>query len=203
MKTYVDRPVIVRDLFDKTTAETVKRYVNEFVPLFPLASDRTETNETTRFGRRYAHNLPYLVAIHQQLTNYASDLFGQKVKPSYVFLSLYDAGGQCPLHVDRPQCRFTIDYLIQQEQKIAWPIRVGRQMTDKQRKQLSTTNPQTDEEIEIVINGQEWTDCLLEPNDAVCYSGTNAWHYRPTPSQGTADLAFFHFVPEAFRGSLD
>jgi len=115
VKTYTDRPVIARSLFDKETHNTIVRYVNEFVPLFPLAADRKDPDNPNKFGRRYAHNLPFLVNIHHQLANYASDLFGEKVKPSYVFLSMYDAGGRCPLHIDRPQCRYTIDYLIQQE----------------------------------------------------------------------------------------
>ena len=203
MKTYTDCPLVVREMFDKETHGTIVRYVNEFVPLFPLAADRKDPDDTSRFGRRYAHNLPFLVNIHHQLADYASDLFGEKVKPSYVFLSMYDKGGRCPLHIDRPQCRYTIDYLIQQEASEPWPISIGRQMTDAQRDATEIQHPSTDEEIQTVIDSQEWTDCLLYPNDATCYSGTNAWHYRPTASLGTADLAFFHFVPEGFRGSLD
>ena len=203
MTTYTDRPLVMRELFDKETHATIVRYLNEFVPLFPLAADRKDPDDTSKFGRRYAHNLPFLVDIHHQLKDYASDLFGEKVKPSYVFLSMYDKGGRCPLHIDRPQCRYTIDYLIQQEASEPWPISIGRQMTDKQRNAIEIQHPSTDEEIQAVINGQEWTDCLLYPNDATCYSGTNAWHYRPTASLGTADLAFFHFVPEGFRGSLN
>ena len=202
MKTYTDRPLVLRELFDKETHGTIVRYVNEFVPLFPLASDRKDPDSPGKFGRRYAHNLPFLVDIHYQLAEYASDLFGEKVKPSYVLLSMYDKGGRCPLHIDRPQCHYTIDYLIQQEASEPWPISIGRQMTDKQRDAIEIQHPSTDEEIQAVINSQEWTDCLLNPNDATCYSGTNAWHYRPTASLGTADMAFFHFVPEGFRGSL-
>lgn len=203
MKTYSDRPLVVRDLFDSDAYSTIKRFINEFVPLIPLATDRKDPDSTSKFGRRYAHNLPFLVGVHQQLADYASDLFGEKVKPSYVFLSMYDKGGKCPLHIDRPQCRYTIDYLIQQESSDPWPINIARQMTDKERDTTEIKHPQTDEEIKAVINSQEWTECLLEPNDAVCYSGTNAWHYRPVPSTGTADLAFFHFVPERFNGPLD
>lgn len=203
MKTYTDRPLVMRELFDKETHGTIVRYVNEFVPLFPLAADRKEADNPGKFGRRYAHNLPFLVDIHHQLSDYASDIFGEKVKPSYVFLSMYDKGGKCPLHIDRPQCRYTIDYLIQQEASDPWPISVGRQMTDAQRDAIEIQHPSTDEEIQAVIDSQDWTTCLLNPNDATCYSGTNAWHYRPTASLGTADLAFFHFVPEGFRGPLD
>lgn len=203
MKTYTDRPLVLRELFDKETHDTMTRYINEFVPLFPLAADRKETDSSTKFGRRYAHNLPFLVDIHRQLADYASDVFGENVKPSYVFLSMYDKDGKCPLHIDRPQCRYTIDYLIQQESSKPWPISIGRQMSDKKRDSIEICHPKTDEEIQAVIDSQDWTECLLNPNDAVCYSGTNAWHYRPTASLGTVDLAFFHFVPEGFRGPLD
>lgn len=203
MKTYINRPVVVQELFDRETHDTIVRYINEFVPLFPLAADRKDPDNANKFGRRYAHNLPFLVGIHHQLKEYASDLFGEKVKPSYVFLSMYDKGGRCPLHIDRPQCRYTIDYLIQQESSDPWPIRVGRQMTDKQCDAIEIKRPSTPEQTQAVIDSQDWTECLLSPNDAVCYSGTNAWHYRPTASPGTADLAFFHFVPEKFNGPLD
>lgn len=203
MKTYTDRPVIIRNLFDSNTHATIVRYVNDFVPLFPLSADRQNPDDSAKFGRRYAHNLPFLVNIHQQLAAYASQLFGEKVKPSYVFLSLYDKGGKCPLHIDRPQCRYTIDYLIQQQHPSPWPIKIGQQMNDTQRNLITNSHPMNDDDIQSVIDGENWTECLLSPNDAVCYSGTNAWHYRPTASLGTSDLAFFHFVPEKFNGSLD
>lgn len=66
MKTYTDRPVVVRGLFDKPEYDTIVRYINDFVPLFPLPSDRGEGDGPGKFGRRYAHNLPFLVDIHHQ-----------------------------------------------------------------------------------------------------------------------------------------
>lgn len=203
MIAYQNKPLVVRHLFDKETYQTIVRYLNDYVPLFPLSSDKKEPNSPMKFGRKYAHNLPFFVDIHQQLKDYASDLFGEKVKPSYVFLSLYDKGGQCPLHIDRPQCRYTIDYLIQQEQSEPWPIAIGPQMTDKELSKVSKSHPQTSDERESIIGSVDWTVSELMPNDAVCYSGTHAWHYRPEPSKGSVDLVFFHFVPEGFRGSLD
>lgn len=203
MNTYTDRPLVVQQLFDTNTHNTLLRYVNEFVPMFPLAADRKQSDGYSKFGRRYAHNLPLLVQMHRQLTDYASELFGEKVKPSYVFLSMYDKGGRCPLHIDRPQCRYTIDYLVQQEKPEPWSISIGKQMSDEERNSVEDSHPQTNEVVEKVIASQDWTDCLLKPNDAVCYSGTNAWHYRKDASLGTADLIFFHFVPEKFNGPLN
>lgn len=203
METYGTKPLVVKDLFDEDTYKTIIRFMEHFLPLAPLASDRPEPDNPAKFGRRYAHNMPFFVNIHYQLADYASDLFGEKVKPSYVFLSLYDKGGQCPLHIDRPQCRYTIDYLIRQEQKDPWPIAIGPQMSNKDREAIANGHPQTPEERQAVIDSVDWTTCELRPNDAVCYSGTNAWHYRPTKSKGTADLVFFHFVPQNFKGDLN
>lgn len=166
-------------------------------------SDLNEPEHPQRFGRRYGHNLPLFVEIHQQLVELASDTFGEKVKPSYAFLSLYENNGKCPLHRDRPQCRYTIDYLIQQESELPWPLVVSDSMTDDEVLAETIINADTDAEKAEVIKEHAWTECLLYPNDATCYSGTHAWHYRPTRSVGFAHLAFFHFVPEAFNGPLD
>lgn len=199
---YKNKPLIVNDLFDSNTYKTIIKFMDNWLPTIPLASDNDRSNTPIKFGRRYGHNLGFFVSIHHQLTDYASELFGEKVKPSYNFLSMYDKGGQCPLHIDRPQCRYTIDYLIRQEQPDPWPIAIGPQMSDKEVKSVSNTFP-LDEERQSIIDSVDWTVCNLRPNDAVCYSGTNAWHYRPTKSDGSADLVFFHFVPEKFNGPLD
>jgi hypothetical protein len=201
--TYESQPLVIRELFDSETYAEIINYLDNFVPLFPLDSDLREEDSPNKFGRKYAHNLPFFVDIHHQLSDYASEIFGRKVKPSYVFLSMYKDGGQCPLHIDRPQCRYTIDYLIRQDDKAPWPIHIGPEMTDSERAKISNGHPEYGEQRDSVISSVDWTSCELMPNDAVCYSGTNAWHYRPTKSKGCADLAFFHFVPSSFKGSLD
>jgi len=199
---YETKPVVVSDLFDKDTYETILRFMDDWIPIVHLDSDRHLTDAPFKFNRRHANDVGFFVQIHGQLTEFASDLFGERVKPSYSFLSMYDKGGRCPLHIDRPQCRYTIDYLIRQEQTEAWPICVGSHMSDKQVSKIADKHPITDEDKATVIESVDWTTVNLTANDAVCYSGTNAWHYRPEPSQGTADLVFFHFVPWGFRGAL-
>lgn len=203
MTLYTTKPVVIQGLFDTKTYDTIIRFMDDWMPIVHVKSDRLDSDNPNKFGRRYANNIGFFVDIHRQLAEYASDLFGETVKPSYVFLSMYDKGGNCPLHIDRPQCRYTIDYLIRQEQSDPWPICVGPQMTDKEVATISGSHPTTDEERQAVIDAVDWTTVNLTANDAVCYSGTNAWHYRPEASQGTADLAFFHFVPKDFDGPLD
>jgi hypothetical protein len=123
-----------------------------------------------RFNRYWFHNLPLLVKLHKELK--VDEIFGEPVKPSYVFLSMYGDEGICPLHTDRPQCKYTADLCI--DQKEVWPIMVS------------------DEEY------------LLQPGEALCYSGTDHPHYRNRIQPGNfCNLAFFHFVPVAFEGRLE
>jgi len=196
----VTSPTVARQLFDPITHEAIKSFIRDRVPMLPVADD-PET-----FVRTYAHNVPYFVNIHRQLAEFASEMFGEKLKPSYSFLSMYRDGGKCPLHIDRPQCYRTIDYLIQQEQTESWPICIGEPMTDEQRAEIDESgagHPETDDEIQERISAETWTEVNLEPNDAVLYSGTHSWHYRPQTLKGKADLIFFHFVPADFQGPLD
>jgi hypothetical protein len=197
-------PTVAQQLFDPITHQAIIEFLDERLPMMSIGTPIDY--DPDQFGRRYANNVPYFVSIHRQLTEYASDLFGEKLKPSYSFLSMYETGGGCPLHIDRPQCYRTIDYLIRSEMSEPWPLLIGEQMTDKQRAahdEDGSGNPNTPEAIESRIATEKFAEVLLSPNDAACYSGTHSWHYRPTRSTGKVDLVFFHFVPADFDGPLD
>ena len=194
---YTTRPVVLRQLFDRKIHNEIVSFMDNYIPMLPLDVDTNDWNRT------YANNVGFFRNIHKQLADFASDVFGEKVKPSYSFVSMYNKGGQCPLHVDRPQCRYTIDYLIRQDHSEPWPLRIGTPMSDEELNAIAQKHPSSKTEIKQVVDNVDWTEVHLKPNDAVCYSGTNCWHYRPTKSKGKADLVFFHFVPEAFNGSLE
>jgi len=156
-----------------------------------------------KFVRYEHHNLSPLVEVHRTLVEPASELFGVRLKPSYVFLANYLVGGICPLHVDRPQCFRTIDLFVGSDDDSGWPIRIGEPWTDDQwdnydgARYIGPVEPGTEPELDVV-----WHDIVLQPNEAVCYSGTHSWHYRPTAATVRNDLIFFHFVSEDFNGEL-
>lgn len=156
------------------------------------------------FQRTYLHNYPPFIDLHYALSDFASDLFGMKLKPSYLFVSNYHEGGVCPLHLDRPQCFRTIDLCVSDENDEPWPLKIADPWTDDQVKDcegelhLGVIEPDTEPNLDVV-----WNTVLLRPNDAACYSGTHQWHYRPIATAKRADLIFFHFVPEDFNGPLN
>jgi hypothetical protein len=149
--------------------------------------------DTKTFNRKQFHNHPLLRALHLQMAEEASEIFGEELKPSYVFLSMYLEGkGECPLHVDRPQCYRTIDVCLNQRKP--WGIYVNDSMSWDEGNQ---------DEIRATATRYE-----LEPGDALLYSGTDHPHFRvpmkncPDQADNFVDLAFFHFVPKSFEGAL-
>lgn len=200
---YSKEPIILRNLFDKNGHEAIVDFVENVAPTLNPASDTSLPDSIKKFNRRSLYKPKFLVDIHEQLTDYASTVFGVRVKPSYSFLSMYEPDGKCYLHVDRPQCRFTIDYLVNQHQQEPWPICISDQVTDDEINSFGFRGAETEQQTISVMAANKWNECLLSPNDAVCYSGTNAWHYRPTRSSGKVNLVFFHFVEEAWDGELD
>lgn len=147
-------------------------------------------NET--FFRKHIHNHPLMVEVHKALAAKACEVFGEELKPSYSFLSMYFEGeGKCPLHVDRPQCYRTIDVCLRKNGD--WPIRINH--VDK-----------WDEDNQFTIR-ENAKDYILNEGDAVLYSGTDHPHYRKDAKECGKDifndLVFFHFVPKGFQGDLN
>jgi hypothetical protein len=191
--------IVVKQLFGEKTFAEILRYMDEVVPILPSAID------TQTFKRRARHNDPFFAHLHRQLSDFASEQFEVKLKPSYSFLSMYFEGGHCPLHIDRPQCFRTVDLLIRQTDDEPWPLQIGPPMTDDEvemyeRQEMGGPESHRPDGLAEQI---AWQTALLEPNDAVLYSGTHQWHRRPTILSGSADLIFFHFVPEEFDGDLN
>jgi hypothetical protein len=194
----MESTIVERGVFTEEVHQRMIAYLDEQVPYLSVGLD------TDNFTRRFMHNNPFFMHVHGQLTEFASEMCGEKLKPSYSFLSMYDEHGICPLHIDRPQCYKTIDYLIRQSPDEPWPIYVGGLMTDEEVAAVGDAgHPDTAEAIGQIKKDTDWNKVDLMPNDAVIYSGTHSWHYRDRLSEGTADLVFFHFVPEGFDGELN
>jgi hypothetical protein len=191
---------VIRDLFGPEITDRFRTYLDEVVPISSRGRDDL-------FSREWIHNPEMFRIVHIQLADFASEIFGERVKPSYCFLSLYGEKGICPIHIDRPQCRYTIDYLIAQDGTEPWPIYISDPLSEIVREEVfakidPTTQPTEDQHQAIYDYGSGWTEYLLQPNDAVCYSGTHSIHYRDRIRSRSASLIFWHFVPEAFDGSL-
>jgi hypothetical protein len=196
----VIKPFVVKDLFSKNTFNQIRDLVVDY-------GRNIHGQFDPEFNRTSVHNFSPLVDVHFHLTEFASEIFKASLKPSYVFMSNYLDGGICPVHRDRPQCFRTIDLMVEQESDIPWEIRISDPLSDDQWEnykglEFFNSDPLNPDRVENEFD-ITWNSFYLNPNQAVCYSGTHSWHYRPKPSSGRSDLIFFHFVEEGYSGDLD
>lgn len=168
--------------FTAAIRRDIARHVAEVRRLFDwpgMPYHDAQAADEDRFCRWQLHNAPLLrqYHYHPRFVSLVSQLAGEPLKPSYVFLSMYGRDGVCPSHTDRPQCHVTVDYLVHQDGERPWPL---------------------------YVQGKAHT---LMPGQGLIYSGTRQRHWRKPmrdDSDATAvDLVFFHFVPVAFQGALD
>jgi len=132
--------------------------------------------------RRYvAHNEPAERFFHLQLTSAVSQLVGEPVKPSYVYLASYLSGAKLPRHTDREQCEFSVslclDYAPEPLEATPWPLHLE------------------------TARGRVTVFQAL--GDALLYRGCELPHYRdPLPEGHLSTSIFFHYVSADFAGSL-
>lgn len=140
----------------------------------PLGDDQS----ALRYG---AHNEPVARFFHHQLTTAVTDIVGEPVKPSYVYLCSYLGQSDLEKHTDREQCEFTITFCVdfspEPVRHTPWPIHVETPAGK-------------------VTIYQALGDSLL-------FCGRELPHYRYPLRKGcTSTSIFFHYVRQGFAGSL-
>jgi hypothetical protein len=186
------KPCLLDSAFDADTLDDIRRATAALAPA------QLELHEARSFRRFVVHDHPLFNALQQRIVDRVGEAVGEAVEASYNFLSLYGPLGVCPLHLDAPLAKWTLDLCI--DQSDAWPIyfspivgwpRPGDYAHD------------WEDRVKREFAGA-FTAHSLEPGQAVVFSGSSQWHYRDAmPGTGAkkfCDLLFFHFVP---RGTLE
>jgi hypothetical protein len=141
------------------------------------------------------HNHPYFTELQRSTTALVSELAGEPVEPIYNFLSLYSKFGVCPVHLDAPEAKWTLDICIEQTEP--WPIHFSQIVPWPE--ELPYQGDDWQEQIKRApeLKFQSYT---LHPGQALLFSGSSQWHYRDRLStngaQHSCKLLFFHFVPQ-------
>ena len=169
------KPKIIRP-FDAETFRSLFQHVRD-VRMYQSWHDAPYHDKpgAAKFNR-WCFNPPLLKSLHHsaRFRNDASRIFRQELKPSYSLLSMYGHDGVCPPHVDRPQCRFTIDLLVHGGED--WPLYV--------------------EGWPCVLKPGE---AVCYTGEQVHYRNPMSEDSRAK----FADLAFFHWVAKDWAGPLD
>jgi hypothetical protein len=188
------RPVIMEP-FAPAQMQAIRGAIAE---LPPEALERGDpVREEARIFRRYVlRDLDLFARLQRQVVARVAEAVGEPVEPNYNFLSLYTAAGVCPLHLDAPFAKWTLDLCV--EQATPWPIHVSRVQAWEEFDSPAHFAPGWEERVKA-SPGLRFESHVLEPGEALVFSGTSQWHYRdPMPShpgRGGATFLFMHFIP--------
>jgi hypothetical protein len=192
-------PRHLKEVFDAPTMAAIHSVVAALRPA------QLELHESRLFGRFVVHDHPEFTRLQHTLTQMVSEAVGEPVEPSYNFLSLYGQMGVCPVHLDSPKAKYTVDLCLAQSEP--WPIHFSRVIewpaTDGRPWQQEESRDQWREQIKRSPE-LRFTGYTLQPGEALLFSGSSQWHYREALPRGAGrqfcDLLFFHFIP---RGTAE
>ena len=178
-------------VFSDSVLMQIEQVISELEPT------ELELHEARTFGRFIVHDHPFLTELQHSIVDLASDAAGEAVEACYNFLSLYSKLGVCPVHMDSPKAKWTLDLCIRQSKP--WPIYLSQVVPWPEG---SDYDGEDWEELIKQAPGHEFVPYTLEPGSAILFSGSSQWHFRdPLPGDGDqfCDLVFFHFVPLGMR----
>lgn len=166
-----------------------------------LAPAQLEMHEARVFRRFVVHDHPFFNQLQQQAVELVSQLAGEPLEASYNFLSLYGPMGVCPLHLDAPMAKWTLDLCL--AQSAPWPIHFGPVAPWPE---PGDYGENWEQQVKATLAGLSTSHSLL-PGQALLFSGSSQWHYRDLmPGHGPkrfCDLLFFHFIPRGTSELVD
>ncbi len=166
--------------------------------LCEVGTAQLESHELGAHGRFVVHDHPDLVGLQAEAAGALGELVGEKVDPAYSFIALYNRNGKCPVHLDAPVSKWTLDYCIGQSEP--WPIHFSEVIAWPEDFECA------DEDWEGRIkhrSGHEFRAVEMRPGESVVFSGSGQWHYREPLAGSSArtrcDLLFMHFLPAGMK----
>jgi hypothetical protein len=182
-------------VFDEETMSLVRSTVDSLRP------DELELHEAKQFHRFVVHDHPFFTRLQNEIVPLVGDVVGEAVEISYNFLSMYSSMGVCPLHMDSPEAKWTLDLCINQTQP--WPIHFSQtQPWASSLEPLMRDPSHLSDWSKTILDdpGSRFTSHVMKPGEAIVFSGSSQWHYRNAlPARGVhdkCDLLFFHFIPK-------
>lgn len=174
--------------FEAATLAEIRRVTGALKPT------DLELHEARQFGRFVVHNHPFFTELQRRAVSWVSEAAGEPLEVSYNFLSLYSSSGVCAVHLDAPSAKWTLDVCI--DQSAPWPIYLSEVQPWPDAVREEWKKEDWEERIKR-SRSLEFTPYILQPGQAILFSGSSQWHYRdPMPeSGGKSTLLFFHFIP--------
>tara|TARA_Y100000816_G_scaffold249651_1_gene199310 strand:- start:421 stop:2526 length:2106 start_codon:yes stop_codon:yes gene_type:complete len=157
------------DLFKKYIKRNIIANAYEFKD---RQSDRWKSNDEplTRF-------------LHYELLALIEKITGKRLKPSYTYLCGYVNGADLPSHTDRPECEYTVSFLIEKDAN--WPIYLHK------KKQEVANKGRTGERY---LDHSECVELDCEEGGIIMFQGCDHLHFRHKYEGKNYNVVLLHYM---------
>ena len=160
----------------------------DFLGLLQDYYKTTIKNDTWVLGdkqsNRYkAHNEPMSRFLHYEILPLIEKIVGKSMKPTYTYLSAYIKGAELPPHTDRPDCEYTVSFIVDKPIGSNWNIYVHREQQPIKHKGRYEIKPPL-EECEAV-------DC--DAGGLMLFQGTDHIHFREELQEDYYNILLLHY----------
>tara|TARA_Y100000389_G_scaffold202403_1_gene247567 strand:+ start:20047 stop:22155 length:2109 start_codon:yes stop_codon:yes gene_type:complete len=170
-------PVIIENTLNPEAIKCISDYYHEAINngVFELG-DR----QSNRYKSR---NCPISRMMQYELLPLVEFFTGQKLRPTYTYLSCYINKCDLPAHTDQQDCQYTMSYIISKPENSSWPIYVD---LNKQPKKNRGRYPYTPSKEKAI-------PCDCNTGGIMCFNGTDHIHWRETLDAEYYYVALLHY----------
>lgn len=177
------------DLDDKLPIQVVNNVLNgELLDLLKEYYKETISKNVWALGDRQsnrykAHNEPMSRFLHYECLPLIERIIGKSMKPTYTYLSSYVKGANLPPHTDRPDCEYTVSFVVDKPEGSNWNIYVHKPQQEVKHKGRYDEKPPL-EECEAV-------DC--DAGGLMLFQGTDHIHFREELEADYYNVLLLHY----------
>ena len=170
-------PVTVENVFTKDAHELYKKYFTDNIKngLFALGDKQA--------NRYKAHNETMCRYMHYEVLPLIETIVGRKLRPTYTYLSCYKKGTDLPAHTDRPDCEYTVSYIVDKPKDFTWNIYFHPEKQPVKNQGRYNFTPNKDECIPV--------DC--NENGLMIFQGEDHLHFREKLEADYYNIVLLHF----------
>ncbi len=170
-------PVVVENVYNKEASELFIEYFSENIKKNAFMLGDKQAN------RYKAHNEPFCRFMHYEILPLIEKITNFKLEPTYTYLSCYKKGTDLPAHTDRPECEYTVSFIIDKPENCNWNIYVHKTKQPVKGKGRYNFTPDKSECIPV--------DC--NKNGLMIFQGEDHIHFREELQGDYYNIVLLHF----------
>ena len=168
-------PVVTENVVSKEMIELYQEYYRKTI------ADGVWGLGDRQANRYKQNNEPFSRFLHYEILPLIEKITGKKLRPTYTYLSSYVNDADLPAHTDRPDCEFTVSFLVNKDHD--WPIYAHKVKQPVKNKGRYDITPPKSECFSL--------DC--ENNGFIIFCGTDHIHFRENFKGTFYDILLLHY----------